>query len=83
MTAGHNALRGSNRFATALEGVDIDNSGTALDRSRHPNPVPRVAGPSGAGIRCRCAMSSSCAATLRIESAILIDATCRPAGRAT
>ena len=34
----------SNRFATALEGVDIDNPGTALDRSGHPNPVPRVAG---------------------------------------
>jgi 5-methyltetrahydropteroyltriglutamate--homocysteine methyltransferase len=32
----------SNRFATALEGVDIDNPGTALDRSGHPNPVPRV-----------------------------------------
>ncbi len=34
----------SNRFATALEGVDIDNPGTALDRSSHPNPVPRIAG---------------------------------------
>src|SRR5262249_28032486 len=34
----------SNRFATALDGVDIDNPGTALDRSGHPNPVPRVAG---------------------------------------
>src|SRR6185503_18494148 len=34
----------SNRFATALEGVDIDNPGTALDRSGHPNSVPRVAG---------------------------------------
>jgi 5-methyltetrahydropteroyltriglutamate--homocysteine methyltransferase len=34
----------SNRFATALEGVDLDNPGTALDRSGHPNPVPRVAG---------------------------------------
>jgi len=34
----------SNRFATALEGVDIDNPGTALDRSGHPNPVPRVIG---------------------------------------
>jgi 5-methyltetrahydropteroyltriglutamate--homocysteine methyltransferase len=32
----------SNRFATALEGVDIDNPGTALDRSGHPNPVPRI-----------------------------------------
>jgi len=35
----------SNRFATALEGIDIDNPGTALDRSGHPNPVPRVVGP--------------------------------------
>ena len=35
----------SNRFATALEGVDLDNPGTALDRSGHPNPVPRVVGP--------------------------------------
>ena len=34
----------SNRFATALEGVDIDNPGTAMDRSGHPNPVPRVTG---------------------------------------
>jgi 5-methyltetrahydropteroyltriglutamate--homocysteine methyltransferase len=35
----------SNRFATALEGADIENPGTALDRSGHPNPVPRVVGP--------------------------------------
>src|SRR3984893_2017513 len=34
----------SNRFATALEGVDIDNPGTAFDRSGHLNPVPRVTG---------------------------------------
>src|ERR1041384_7326216 len=34
----------SNRFATALEGVDLDNPGTALDRSGHPNPGPRVGG---------------------------------------
>jgi 5-methyltetrahydropteroyltriglutamate--homocysteine methyltransferase len=34
----------SNRFATALSGVDIDNPGTALDRSGHPNPVPRITG---------------------------------------
>src|SRR5271155_4702886 len=32
----------SNRFATALEGVAIDNPGTALDRSGRPNRVPRV-----------------------------------------
>ena len=35
----------SNAFATVLDGVDIDNPGTALDRSGHPNPVPRIAGP--------------------------------------
>ena len=34
----------SNRFATALEGVDLDNPGSALDRSGHPNPVPRIIG---------------------------------------
>ncbi len=34
----------SNRFATALSGIDIDNPGTALDRSGHPNPVPRIVG---------------------------------------
>jgi 5-methyltetrahydropteroyltriglutamate--homocysteine methyltransferase len=35
----------SNVLATALDGVDIDHPGTALDRSGHPNPVPRIAGP--------------------------------------
>ena len=35
----------SNAFATALDGVDIDNPGTALDRSGSPNPVPRIVGP--------------------------------------
>jgi 5-methyltetrahydropteroyltriglutamate--homocysteine methyltransferase len=35
----------SNHFATALRGVDIDHPGTALDRSGHPNPVPRITGP--------------------------------------
>src|SRR5881628_1915746 len=34
----------SNRFATALEGIDLDNPGSALDRSGHPNPVPRIRG---------------------------------------
>ena len=34
----------SNRFATALEGVDLDNPGVALDRTGHENPVPRVVG---------------------------------------
>jgi 5-methyltetrahydropteroyltriglutamate--homocysteine methyltransferase len=35
----------SNAFATALDGIDIDNPGTALDRSGNPNPVPRITGP--------------------------------------
>jgi 5-methyltetrahydropteroyltriglutamate--homocysteine methyltransferase len=35
----------SNAFATALNGVDIDRPGTALDRSGHQNPVPRITGP--------------------------------------
>ncbi|HBW19415.1 MAG: uroporphyrinogen decarboxylase family protein [Streptosporangiaceae bacterium] len=35
----------SNAFATALGGVDTENPGTALDRSGHPNPVPRIVGP--------------------------------------
>jgi 5-methyltetrahydropteroyltriglutamate--homocysteine methyltransferase len=34
----------SNRFATALEGVDLDHPGVALDRTGHENPVPRVVG---------------------------------------
>jgi 5-methyltetrahydropteroyltriglutamate--homocysteine methyltransferase len=35
----------SNHFATALDGLDLDNPGEALDRSGHPNPVPRIVGP--------------------------------------
>jgi 5-methyltetrahydropteroyltriglutamate--homocysteine methyltransferase len=35
----------SNRFATALEGVDLERPGVALDRTGHENPVPRVVGP--------------------------------------
>jgi 5-methyltetrahydropteroyltriglutamate--homocysteine methyltransferase len=35
----------SNRFATALNGVDLDDPGVALDRTGHENPVPRVVGP--------------------------------------
>ena len=34
----------SNRFATALEGIDIENPGKGLDRTGHPNVVPRIAG---------------------------------------
>ena len=35
----------SNRFATALDGVDLDTPGVALDRSGEPTPVPRIVGP--------------------------------------
>lgn len=35
----------SNHFATALDGVDIDNPGTAFNRTGVPTPVPRVTGP--------------------------------------
>jgi 5-methyltetrahydropteroyltriglutamate--homocysteine methyltransferase len=34
----------SNRFATALDGVDLDNPGVGLDRTGRENPVPRVVG---------------------------------------
>src|SRR5262245_19272200 len=34
-----------NRFATALEGIDLDHAGTALSRTGRPVPVPRVVGP--------------------------------------
>ena len=35
----------SNRVANALDGIDTDNPGTAMDRTGKFNPVPRVAGP--------------------------------------
>jgi 5-methyltetrahydropteroyltriglutamate--homocysteine methyltransferase len=35
----------SNRFATALDGIDLDEPGVALDRTGRENPVPRVVGP--------------------------------------
>lgn len=35
----------SNRFATALDGMDLDNPGIVLGRTGRPNPVPRVVGP--------------------------------------
>src|SRR6201993_2133875 len=34
----------SNRFATALEGVDADNPAIIVSRSGHQTPVPRVVG---------------------------------------
>jgi 5-methyltetrahydropteroyltriglutamate--homocysteine methyltransferase len=35
----------SNHFATALDGIDLDNPGKALDRSGEPVYVPRITGP--------------------------------------
>jgi len=35
----------SNHFATALDGVDTDNPGTAMSRMGRPIQVPRIAGP--------------------------------------
>jgi 5-methyltetrahydropteroyltriglutamate--homocysteine methyltransferase len=35
----------SNRFATALEGIDIDNPAIIVSRSGQETPVPRVVGP--------------------------------------
>src|SRR5579862_1211923 len=35
----------SNHFATALEGVDIDNPGTTMSRMGRPIQVPRITGP--------------------------------------
>jgi 5-methyltetrahydropteroyltriglutamate--homocysteine methyltransferase len=35
----------SNHFATALDGIDLDRPGQAMDRTGHLNPVPRIVGP--------------------------------------
>jgi 5-methyltetrahydropteroyltriglutamate--homocysteine methyltransferase len=35
----------SNRFATALDGIDADNPGTTINRNGKPIPVPRVVAP--------------------------------------
>jgi 5-methyltetrahydropteroyltriglutamate--homocysteine methyltransferase len=35
----------SNRFATALDGIDVHNPGTTINRMGRPIPVPRVVGP--------------------------------------
>jgi 5-methyltetrahydropteroyltriglutamate--homocysteine methyltransferase len=61
----------SNRFATALDGVDLDNPGTALDRSGHPNPVPRIVGK----ISRRHAVETRDVAFLRASTARMIKAT--------
>jgi 5-methyltetrahydropteroyltriglutamate--homocysteine methyltransferase len=35
----------SNRFATALDGIDSERPGTTINRSGRPIPVPRIVGP--------------------------------------
>ena len=61
----------SNAFATALDGVDIDNPGIALDRSGHPNPVPRITGP----IRRRHPVGAEAVAFLRAHTGKTIKIT--------
>jgi len=53
----------SNRFATALEGVDIDNPGTALDRSGHPTRCPASSAACGARGPSPSMTCASCALT--------------------
>ncbi|HTH97540.1 MAG TPA: 5-methyltetrahydropteroyltriglutamate--homocysteine methyltransferase [Stellaceae bacterium] len=61
----------SNRFATALDGVDLDNPGVGMDRSGHPNPVPRVTGK----IRRRHAVETRDVAFLRANTDRMIKIT--------
>ena len=35
----------SNRFATALDGIDVENPGTVINRTGRAIPVPRIVGP--------------------------------------
>ncbi|NMJ40909.1 5-methyltetrahydropteroyltriglutamate--homocysteine methyltransferase [Roseomonas sp. JC162] len=61
----------SNRFATALDGVDLDNPGSAMDRTGKPNPVPRVTG----RIRRRHAVEARDVAFLRANTDRMIKIT--------
>jgi 5-methyltetrahydropteroyltriglutamate--homocysteine methyltransferase len=49
----------SNRFATALDGVDLDEPGVALDRTGHPTLSPESRGRSAVRARSRSATTSS------------------------
>ena len=53
----------SNRFATALSGVDLDNPATVRGRSAAPSSCRASSVRSGGSIRSRCAMSNFSAAT--------------------
>ncbi|MFN2646750.1 MAG: hypothetical protein ABR570_17315 [Burkholderiales bacterium] len=61
----------SNRFATALEGVDIENPGTTINRTGARSVVPRITGP----IRRRAAVEMRDVKFLRANTAKLIKIT--------
>ena len=61
----------SNRFATALDGLDPDRPGTAMSRRGEPNSVPRVVGP----IRRKHAVGVGDVAFLRAHTDRMIKAT--------
>jgi 5-methyltetrahydropteroyltriglutamate--homocysteine methyltransferase len=61
----------SNRFATALDGLDPDRPGTAISRRGEPNSVPRVVGP----IRRKHAVGVGDVAFLRAHTDRMIKAT--------
>jgi 5-methyltetrahydropteroyltriglutamate--homocysteine methyltransferase len=53
----------SNRFATALSGIDLDSPATVRGRSSGNVVVPRIVARSDGCGRSRCAMSNFCGAT--------------------
>src|SRR4051812_20433813 len=53
----------SNYFVSALEGVDVDNPGSVLDRSGNRCPRRRSPARSAGATPSRCATPSSCART--------------------
>ena len=53
----------SNRFATALEGIDNENPAEIVNRTGNRTPVPRVVGKIRRTGRSSCATCSSCAPT--------------------
>src|SRR5258708_29054675 len=61
----------SNRFATALEGIDIDRPGTTINRSGKPIQVPRVVGK----IQRRHAVEARDVKILRTSTERMINAT--------
>ena len=61
----------SNRFATALDGVDVENPGSTINRNGKAIPVPRVVGP----IRRRHAVELRDLQVLRANTARAIKAT--------